>query len=221
MNFIEDDLDTFKKDFADGLNPDQFEAFAKNPSDITEEVLFQLADLVDGKLDIEPRDNSTESAAPDTVDRLMNAVTIVYITDENIPVAVASIIDPTSESYLGYIPLDQYSLQSAQNLDGRVQLEFIAIADEYIHSPVEQELVAQLNKLGTPLFAATTESDQTTSQILGEIGFKPVSSMKIPENGEENVILWIDKVEVDEDGEVVGENGEGSEEPTEEVISST
>ena len=43
MNFIEDDLDTFKKDFADGLNPDQFEAFAKNPSDITEEVLFQLA----------------------------------------------------------------------------------------------------------------------------------------------------------------------------------
>lgn len=217
MNFIEDDLDTFTNDFLDGLNPDKFEAFAKNPSDITEEVMFQLADLVDGKFDVTPRDNSTDAAAPDTVDRLMNAVTIVYITYENIPIAVASIIDPTSESYLGYIPLDQYSLQSAQNLDGRVQLEFIAISDEYMHSPVEQELAAQLNKLGTPLFAATTERDETTAQILGELGFKPVSSMKIPENGEENVILWIDKVEIDEDGDVVG----GSETTTEEVISGT
>ena len=41
MNFIEDDLDTFKKDFAEGLDPNQFEAFVKNPSDITEEVMFQ------------------------------------------------------------------------------------------------------------------------------------------------------------------------------------
>lgn len=221
MNFIEDDLDTFKKDFAEGLDPNQFEAFVKNPSDITEEVMFQLADLIDGKLDIKPRENSTEAAAPDTIDRLMNAITIVYITDENIPVAVASIIDPTSESYAGYIPLDQYSLKSAQNLDGRVQMEFIAIADEYVHTPVEQELVSQLNTLGTPLFAATTEKDQITAQILGEIGFKPVSSMEISSNGDENVILWIDKVEVDEDGNVTGENGEGSEEPQEEVISNT
>jgi hypothetical protein len=221
MNFIEDDLDTFKKDFAEGLDPNQFEAFVKNPSDITEEVMFQLADLIDGKLDIKPRENSTEAAAPDTIDRLMNAITIVYITDENIPVAVASIIDPTSESYAGYIPLDQYSLKSAQNLDGRVQMEFIAIADEYVHTPVEQELVSQLNTLGTPLFAATTENDQITAQILGEIGFKPVSSMEISSNGDENVILWIDKVEVDEDGNVTGENGEGSEEPQEEVISNT
>ncbi len=221
MNFIEDDLDTFKKDFADGLSPDQFDAFIKNPSDITEEVMFQLADLIDGKLDIKPRENSTEEATPDTIDRLMNSVTIVYITDENIPVAVASIIDPTAESYLGYIPLDQYSLKSAQNLDGRVQMEFIAIADEYLHTPVEQELVSQLNTLGTPLFAATTESDSITAQILGEIGFKPVASMQISANGNENVILWIDKVEVDEDGKVIGDNDQNTEPDDEKVISNT
>ena len=50
MNFIEDDLDTFTNDFLDGLDPDKFEAFAKNPSDITEEVMFQLADLVDQRM---------------------------------------------------------------------------------------------------------------------------------------------------------------------------
>jgi hypothetical protein len=201
MNFIEDDLDTFKKDFADGLDPNQFEAFVKNPSDVTEEVMFQLADLIDGKQNIIPPDANMAAATPDTIDRLMNAVTIVYITDENIPVAVASIIDPTTESYMGFIPLNLYSLKSAQNLDGRVQLEFIAINDEYRNSPVEQELISQLNNLGTPLFAATTESDNTTASILGEIGFKPVSSMEISANGGEPVILWIDHVETDEDTE--------------------
>ena len=218
MNFIEDDLDTFKKDFAEGLDPNQFEAFVKNPSDITEEVMFQLADLIDGKMDVIPRENSNDiAAAPATIDRLTNAVTIVYITDENIPVAVASIIDPTSESYMGFIPLDQYSIKSAQNLDGRVQIEFIAIADEYMHTPVEQELASQLNALGTPFFAATTASDESTAEILKEIGFTPVSQMKVNANGEEPVILWIDKVDTDEEGHVIPK--EGSEPTSEDVIS--
>lgn len=211
MNFIEDDLETFREDFGKGLDPNQFEAFVKNPSDITEEVMFQLADLIDGKLDVMPRESTSSAATPDTIDRLMNAVTIVYITDEHIPVAVASIIDPTTESYMGFIPLDQYSLKGAQNLDGRVQLEFIAIADEYQHSPVEQELVSQMNALGTPLFAATTESDISTSEILNEIGFKPVATMSISANGDEPVILWIDRVdEID-----------GSEDGQEDIISPT
>jgi hypothetical protein len=41
--------------------------------------------------------------------------------------------------------------------------------------------------------------------------------MKIDENGEEQVILWIDKVEVGDEGEVVPE--EGSDSAEEEVIS--
>ena len=218
MNFIEDDMETFNKDFADGLDPNRFEAFVKNPSDITEEVMFQLADLVDGKTDVTPPTDSTAAAAPDTIDRLMNAVTVIYITDDDIPVAVASIIDPTVKSYMGFIPLDEFSLKSSQNLDGRVQLEFIAIADEYQSSAVEQELVAQMNSLGTPMFAATTQSDQNTANILATIGFKPVSEMEISENGEEPVILWLDKVDIDKEGEVVGEDESSAGEP-DEVIS--
>jgi hypothetical protein len=217
MHYLEDDLDTFRKDFADGLDPVQFEAFIKNPSDITEEVMMQLSDLIDGKLDVMPREDTSTAAAPDTIDRLMNAVTIVYITDENIPIAVASIIDPTTKSYMGFKPLDMYSLKSAQNLDGRVQLEFIAIADEYMHTPVEQELASQLNTLGTPLFAATNGADNSTAEILGDIGFKPVSGMSLKDSGEDDVILWIDKVEIDEDGNVVPKGG--SVETEEEVIS--
>ena len=41
--------------------------------------------------------------------------------------------------------------------------------------------------------------------------------MDISENGTEKVILWIDKVEVDDEGEVVPE--EGSDSAEEEVIS--
>jgi hypothetical protein len=119
---------------------------------------------------------------------------------------------------MGFIPLDEYSLKSSQNLDGRVQLEFISVADEYMGSAVEQELVSQMNSLGTPMFAATSQSDQKTASILSAIGFKPVAEMEITENGEEPVILWLDNVDIDKDGNVVGAEGGSAEEP-DDVIS--
>ena len=211
MDFIEDDLEQFNNEvepgLTGGLDPDKFEVYVKNPSDISEEVLFQLADLIDGKYDITQEDANESAPSPDTVDRLMNAVTILYITEERIPVAVASIIDPTQKSYMGFVPLDLYSLHSAQNLDGRVQLEFIAVNDESRDTPVEQELASQMNALGTPMFAATTYPNRKTAEILTEIGFKPVSSMDIDSNGEP-VILWLDKIEEsseDAEDEVVSE----------------
>lgn len=204
MNYLEDDLEQFNNEvdpgITDGLDPDKYEVFVKNPSDITEEVMFQLADLIDGKYNLKAKITNNAAPAPDTVDRLMNAVTIVYITEERIPVAVASIIDPTQKSYMGFVPLDLYSLHSAQNLDGRVQLEFVAVNDESRGTPVEQELASQMNALGTPMFAATTASDQNTAQILTEIDFKPVSNMQIDSNGEP-VILWLDRIEEAEDDE--------------------
>jgi len=208
MNYLEDDLEQFNEDVApgitDGLDPDQYEVYVKSPSDITEEVMFQLADIIDGKYNLKAKITNNAAPAPDTVDRLMNSVTILYITDERIPVAVASIIDPTTKSYMGFVPLDLYSVHSAQNLDGRVQLEFVAVNDEYRGTPVEQELASQMNALGTPMFAATTESDQNTAQILTELKFTPVSSMQIDSNGEP-VILWLDKVDEPDENDVVSE----------------
>lgn len=198
MDFIEDDLEQFNSEvdpgITDGLDPDTFDVFVKNPSDIPEEVMFQLADLIDGKYNLTPDEINEAAPTPDTVDRLMNAVTIVYITEDRIPVAVASIIDPTQKSYMGFVPLDLYSLHSAQNLDGRVQLEFVAVNDESRGTPVEQELASQMNALGTPMFAAITASNRKTAGILGEFGFKPVSSMDIDSNGEP-VILWLDRLD--------------------------
>ena len=56
------------------------------------------------------------------------------------------------------------------------------------------------------------------TRILATIGFKPVSEMEISENGEEPVILWLDKVDIDKEGEVVGEDDSSAGEP-DEVIS--
>ena len=96
MNYLEDDLEQFNNEvdpgITEGLDPDTYEVYVKNPSDITEEVMFQLADLIDGKYNLKAKITNNAAPAPDTVDRLMNAVTIVYITEERIPVAVASII---------------------------------------------------------------------------------------------------------------------------------
>jgi hypothetical protein len=216
MNFIEDDLDQFNTDVApgltEGLDPNRYEVFVKSPSDINEETMFLLSDIIDGKRDINPDSlyNNTSPATPETVDRLMNAVTIIYITEENIPVAVASIIDPTVKSYMGFIPLDIYSLRSAQNLDGRLQLEFLTVSDECESAQdVSQELASQMGALGQPLFAATSVSEGKTNQLLQLFGFKPVSQMEI-DGEEEPVVLWLNQLD-----------GSGSEEPTDEVVSST
>lgn len=193
--FIEDDLEEFGKavDTEQPLDPEKYQVFVKNPSDINEETMYQLADIIDGRMDIRPHYTPGVIATPKTVDRLLNSVTIIYITYENLPIAVASIIDPTQKNYLGFIPLDMYSLCSGQNLEGRVQMEFFAVADEYINSPVPNELCGQVNALGTPVYMITDSDDADSNYILQNNGYQMVASFDLDTN-ETPVCLWIDNV---------------------------
>lgn len=155
------------------LDPNRFKAYAKSPADIEESTLRDIAAVIDGKNDtVPPSDNHVPVATPSTLDRLLNSVTVIYITDDDFPVAAANLIDPTREDYRGVCPIKYYSLLSGYNLDGRVQQEFFAVADEYRNSGVGQELRAQINALDTPTFIVVDSTDKECIEGLARSGYQ-------------------------------------------------
>ena len=197
MEFIEDLKENF--DSVDPnqtaeiqpLDPTKYSAFVKNPSDITEDVIYQLGDIISGRMNVRADSHKPGlPTTPDVVDRLLNAVTIVYIEEEGVPVGVASLVDPTQKNYMGFKPLDLYSLQSGVNLDGRILMEFFAVPDEYINTGIGEELLAQIDATDTKVFTVTDADDESANEILTKYGFKQVATMDIDSN-EVPVVLWL------------------------------
>src|SRR5574344_1151548 len=171
------------------IDTEPFRAYVKSPADIPEDTMYQLVDLVEGKYDINPEKPASTVSAPKTIDRLMNAQVIVYITENGIPVGMASIIDPTIENYQGIIPINIYSLYSGANLEGRVQQEFFCIADEYSDLGIAQEIKAQIQAMGAPTFTVIDSTDTKTEAGLMRNGYHFISEFK-PSSNEVPVQLW-------------------------------
>lgn len=197
MEFIEDikegfdSIDPTRQNGAQPLDPAKYSAFVKNPSDITEDVLYQLSDIISGRMDV--HDDTQKPgipSTPDVVDRLLNSVTIVYIEEEGVPVGVASLVDPTQKNYMGFKPIDLYSLHSGVNLEGRVLMEFFAVPDEYLDKGIAEEILAQIDDTDTEVFTVTDADDSSATNMLTRFGFKPVANMDINSN-EGPVTLWL------------------------------
>lgn len=185
------------------LDPERFKAYVKSPSDIEESTMRDIAAVIDGKNDITPpADNHVPVATPSTMDRLLNSVTIVYITDNDFPVAAANLIDPTKEDYRGVVPIKYYSLLSGYNLDGRVQQEFFAVAEEYRNYGLGEELRAQINALDTPTFIVVDTTDKDCIEGLAKSGYQFIAQLD-DETTEYPVQLWVDNA-----GEEPNERGE-------------
>ncbi len=185
------------------LDPERFKAYVKSPSDIEEGTMRDIAAVIDGKNDITPpADNHVPVATPSTMDRLLNSVTIVYITDNDFPVAAANLIDPTKEDYRGVVPIKYYSLLSGYNLDGRVQQEFFAVAEEYRNHGLGEELRAQINALDTPTFIVVDTTDKDCIEGLAKSGYQFIAQLD-DETTEYPVQLWVDNA-----GEEPNEQGE-------------
>lgn len=185
------------------LDPERFKAYVKSPSDIEESTMRDIAAVIDGKNDITPpADNHVPVATPSTMDRLLNSVTIVYITDNDFPVAAANLIDPTKEDYRGVVPIKYYSLLSGYNLDGRVQQEFFAVAEEYRNHGLGEELRAQINALDTPTFIVVDTTDKDCIEGLAKSGYQFIAQLD-DETTEYPVQLWVDNA-----GEEPNERGE-------------
>jgi GNAT superfamily N-acetyltransferase len=182
---------------AAGLDPERFKAYAKSPSDIEESTLRDIAPVIDGKDDLSPPpDNHIPVATPSTLDRLLNSVTIVYITDNDYPVAAANLIDPTKEDYRGVVPIKYYSLLSGYNLDGRVQQEFFAVAEEYRNKGVGTELRAQINALDIPTFIVADSTDKDCIEGLARSGYQFVAQLD-DETTSYPVQLWVDNADAE------------------------
>lgn len=190
------------------LDPSRFQAYVKSPSDIDEKTLKDIAAVIDGKRNIEPpADGCVPVATPSTLDRLLNSVAIVYITDKEWPIAAANIVDPTKEDFRGIAPLRYYSLLSGYNLDGRVQQEFFAVSDQYKGQGVNEELRAQLNALDMPTFIVADSTDKECIENLAKSGYQFIAQLddktsKIP------VQLWVDNA--GETPETTNEDGEAN-----------
>lgn len=185
------------------LDPERFKAYVKSPSDIDEGTMRDIAAVIDGKNDITPpADNHVPVATPSTMDRLLNSVTVVYITDNDFPVAAANLIDPTKEDYRGVVPIKYYSLLSGYNLDGRVQQEFFAVAEEYRNHGLGEELRAQINALDTPTFIVVDTTDKDCIEGLAKSGYQFIAQLD-DETTEYPVQLWVDNA-----GEEPNEQGE-------------
>lgn len=190
------------------LDPSRFNAYVKSPSDIDEKTIKDIAAVIDGKRNIEPpADGCIPVATPSTVDRLLNSVAIVYITDNDWPIAAASIVDPTKEDFRGVTPLRYYSLLSGYNLDGRVQEEFFAVADQYENQGVTEELRAQLAALDMPVFIIADSTDKECIKNLAQSGYTFIAQLD-DKTSDIPVQLWLDNAhETPSDGDAQPEPG--------------
>ena len=187
------------------LDPERFKAYVKSPSGIEESTLRDIAAVIDGKNDITPpQDSGIPVATPSTMDRLLNSVTIVYITDDDFPVAAATLVDPTKEDYRGVVPIKYYSLLSGYNLDGRVQQEFFSVAEEYRNHGLGKELRAQINALDTPTFIVVDTTDRDCIDGLARSGYQFIAQLD-DETANYPVQLWVDNA--GEVPESAGESG--------------
>lgn len=172
-------------------NPTQFESFIVDPIDLDDDVMYQLADIIDKKEQLDDRDYTAKAfKAPNTVDRLLDSVKIAYVTENRIPVGVATVVDATKENYMGIIPADFYALKSAINLEGRMHQEFFSVVDEKKHMGISGELRKLLETESPLMFITIPVSDTDTLDGVAANGYKMVSEF---ETDWENtpVQLWI------------------------------
>lgn len=171
-------------------NPN-FDYQTTSPENIDDTTLYQLADLVDGKVHYEDNNESdevTDFASPNTVDQIDSSIGVMYISSDSIPIGVATIIDPTVENYKGIIPVDYYELKSGQELYGRIQLEFFAVKPEF--KAYESELYSLITEVAPDIYAVTPESNGNMMTSMKSLGLKPVSKFNTDWDITP-VILWI------------------------------
>ena len=172
-------------------NPDQFESFIVDPVELDDDFVFQLADIIDKKEQLDNRDYTAKSfKAPNTVERLLNSEKIVYVTEDGLPVGVATLFDATKENYMGIIPADFYALKSATDLNDRMQQEFFTVVDEKKDMGIAGELRNRLEEISPLMFVTVPVTDKDTLEGVSKNGYKLVSEFET-EWEAAPVQLWI------------------------------
>ena len=170
----------------------KYESVTVNPSEITDDLLYQLADIIDKKKHFNSDDfKDTKIVGPSTQDRILGSIAVVYITEQNIPVAVAVLEDPTVINYKGIIPGDLYELKSGQSLENRIQLLFFEVLPEKMGHGLDKELKRGISELSPKTFYINPfPGYKPAQQQLENIGYA-LSSTFNTEWDDEPLELWL------------------------------
>ena len=160
------------------FDTDRFEPHLVKPNELTEDILYQLADIVDKKTQFtDPDVNKPDPDLNiDSVDKISNSLCVAYITEDGIPVAVATLVDPTKENFKGIIPKDLYSVKSAVNLENRLQQEYFVVAEEYKDRGLSGALRSLLEKVSPNMFVTVNVKDTDTLNGVSKNNYKQVST---------------------------------------------
>jgi hypothetical protein len=167
------------------------ESFVVNPTELDEDLLYQLADIIDGKTHFNEQDiKEEEPEGPTTHDGILNSIAVAYITEDNLPLAVALLKDPTVENHKFIIPNDYYELKSGKSLEERIQQEFFAFKPDKYTQEVGMKLKKILEDNSPNLFMVVTSTDELTNKYLTQAGYKMTASFNT-EWEKSSVNLWI------------------------------
>jgi hypothetical protein len=170
FNF-KDNLDNIKGD-VDRVEEEQktlpydqtkFNAYAALPENVPVDIINLLADLFDDyeHFDHGPDDNNKQ-IGPNTVDKIMQSIAVAYITKDGIPVAGATLLDPTVQNYKGIIPKDYYELKSGISLNGRIMQEFFEVSPDAHNLGLAQELKSVLENIAPKMFVVVASNEKDT-----------------------------------------------------------
>lgn len=160
-------------------NPDQYKSFIVDPIELDDDVMFQLADIIDKKEQLDQRDYTAKAfKAPDTVERLLNSEKIAYVTENDFPIGVATIVDATKENFMGIIPVDYYALKSATNLSDRMHQEFFSVVDEKKDMGISGALRKRLEEFSPLMFVTIPVTDKDTLEGVSKNGYQLISQFE-------------------------------------------
>ena len=134
--------------------------------------------------------DSKLTKGPDTTDKILNSIAVVYILEDGIPVAVSTLLDPTKENYKGIIPSDYYEMKSGKSLQGRHQQEHFAVKPDKHNLGLAQELKRLLLESSPKTFVINQSPDTESSFGLAKNGYQVISKFNT-EWETEPVQLWI------------------------------
>lgn len=161
------------------LDPDHFSLYFKNPSELDDDTLAEIGKLIDGKYSDDFRDIKVLISKPNTIDQLRNSDMIAYVTHDDIPVGVLTIVNPMQENYLNIIPGITYADHAVYNLDNRLEIEYFVVSSEYDEFPIGEEIMYNLEQNGISTFMVCTADDDTTNNLLRKLKFEYIKTFNI------------------------------------------
>lgn len=173
------------------------QSFVVEPNELEDDKIEQLKNVIDKHtvFDEQGVPTTEDLKAPTTQDRILNSVAVAYIELDGIPVAVATLSDPTIENYKGVVPSDYYELKSGMSLEGRLEQEYFVVRDEFDDMGMSFELRKLLSSFAPNVFAVVSVHDKKIIEGLMKNGYEMISAFETNWDVEP-MTLWINSGEL-------------------------